>query len=51
MKFSVQLVKFGDVSDTDTITIDAEDAVQASHYAEMFNPGYLAVQAEPYEED
>ena len=51
MKFSVQLVKFDDVSDTDTTTIDAEDAVQASRYAEMFNPGYLAVDAEPYEED
>ena len=51
MKFRVQLVRLGDLSDAKTVLVDADGAVQASRDAEMSNHGYLAVQAEPYEED
>ena len=49
-KFIVDLVRFGNPSDTKTVTVEADGAVQACITAENLNAGYISVESKIVEE-
>ena len=49
-KFTVKLVRLSDITDTKTVTVEAEGAVQACSIAERDNEGYFGTDSNLVEE-